>query len=318
MRIPATAVYLFDNNKTFKPTSNAMLMGAETTVSLEELVSHYIKEEANKRLALETFRRAKKGEQILVITQELEPSEEIDEWRGAPLPSRIFNYYLGILTGEISIDTMHNLVFQTEKHAFYTDSGFNGSWSAVNGRILLWFPYLAGFNSLPEENDFGKSVQVYIEEDVEKQFRKDEKPDTAYVHALRCIGLEAPNDFKAQYEKECREEITRAILEIEQLMPHNEMLKKRIEAVYASARTGGFIENGALTFVGDEGDAFFVSWAEREQLDRANGRIRGILGRAVELEAHKKEMRFELSPGIEVNVPRYIAERCKAYKVKVD
>ena len=142
--------------------------------------------------------------------------------------------------------------------------------------------------------------------------------DTNYVTALELLGKDAPAEFKEKYNKKLKEEKYKIVYELDRLINEASKLDDRIKAIFDSAKSGGYIENGAIVMVEDKETAFFASYGTQEKLKDSQKDIAKYLTRAVGLNMHKNELKMPGDkPGYTINVPEFISILCKIYDVKI-
>ncbi len=231
---------------------------------------------------------------------------------------------LGVLTSNLE-KTEGGVVFPCPNYAIKYNGG---EWHLEKGSIFaadfdfMFFGKEIQRRVVPMKNDgsesFQKSIMICIGEEVEKYFERNNRPDISYVDALNLLGIEAPERFQKRYNEVNYEKRAGIISHLETLTAREAELRKEIKFVYDSIHRGGFQSGGAVTLVEDEDDANIVSWGIRETLERTLGEIKNELAKSIKLGMHKKDLKINKKPGVELNVPVYISAMCDKYQIKIE
>jgi len=266
------------------------------------------------------------------------------------------NYNLGILNGKFDTDyNKEKIIIPTSKNVHCTDrredwelkqepifiQNYNilGLGKHLPARIGMR-PVSGGFNSL------GQSLHIIVgNDDVELYFRlpdtifwtvfnqkeegkmtKDKlhdflqhfgRYDTSFVPALELLGAPVPGKFREEYKTEQKKQQMDIVTQLEERLENTTKIQEKIDAVYKSMKSGGYMQGGAFTPVEDEDDARVVTMGLREKLREKESGIARLLKEAVKLKMHNTPKTISLKPGVDMNVPLYITGLCEKYKIEV-
>lgn len=300
-----------------------MLIKIEEQVEKAKKTSVYADYKAlgNNLRALEQILRGKEGKDVLVVKTE----ESIQGCPGIIPPEHIppefygtdTTLYLGTLSSGLDMSNEFEVVIPVGKYVQKSDNSFGvDGWELVTGDIkirvfeMLVLVMAKGLKFSPTRDisELERSITIFAGDDVEKYFVEKGRADE-YVDCIRVLGNQPPehlvdgyNSRKAQMKKDL-------VLTIETLAEEHRKLNERVDKVRKMKGNSDFIE--------DDADVFFATFGENQRIKRIEGDVRRMLQSAVGFGMHAEQSRFELKPGIEVNVPVYVSDMCKRYGVKI-
>jgi hypothetical protein len=231
---------------------------------------------------------------------------------------------LGVLISGVELDiNSGNIVFPTEKYARRHDWR-SDKWELKQGKLGLAWYRISELNRDFREKLSRKfpwlcssdSIQIFAGDEASSYFCSK---IALYAEALLLLGVEAPEKFSEQYNKELRKKRIGLVNKLEELANAEAQLTGRIDYVYkaASGGEGIIMENGAACVVSGKDDAFFVTLNARDKLNETRAEIQRCLNNALDLRMHNCDLILEQKPGMEMNVAKYISGMCEKYKVEI-